>query len=445
MNRPRRWLAAGLIGGTIVRALALPTSGTGDVGIWKVWSFGASHDALGVYGVGGVPPERRVLQWQGDEMTVDYPPLAIAELAVVGRVYARLDRGFHDTPTLNAFVKLPGLIAEVVLVVVLLTWGTELLGRPRAAWTALAVWLNPLVILNGSLLGYLDAQMAVPLVLAIMTAWANLSTMAGALFAVAVLTKAQAIFAGPPLLAILAVRSDSWRRPARAVIGGGVVTAATVLPYVLHGAWTNLVQALGRLATHDMLSAQAANIWWVFTWVLRVADVHGEWGWWPALTQEVQILKISRAVALGYPDARTVGLFLVALAIGWACWQVRHGLTLGRAAAISGWSLYAYAMLAAQVHENHWYAAVMLFALAAGADHRYRATFWALTAIAALNLYLFYGMVAGWHSGLNRHWTGIDATLVLSVVNFAVFCRAGWLLATDPASTGAVRKPAPSV
>jgi hypothetical protein len=421
----------GILAGALLRAILLPLPGTGDVLIWKVWSANAATDLTGVYGVGGVPPERRVLHWHSEDMTVDYPPLALDELAIAGRAYLIISPAFDDTRWLNVFVKLPGLAAEIALLVLLLTWGRRLFGRDEATWTALALWLNPLVLLDGAALGYLDAPMAVPLVLAVMTAWTGRAALTGLLVAAAILTKAQAVFAVPAIAMILYWRTERVRALAASTAAGAAVSAALLLPFIVRGAWTNLVQALGRLATHDMLSAQAANIWWIFTWVLRVIDVWTEWGGGRAMTQEVRILAISRADALGYPNARVVGLVLVILAISWACWRVRRNVTLAQAAAITGWCAYAYAMLAAQVHENHWYAAVPLFGLAAGANRRYRTVFWAVTAVAALNLYLFYGLGDGWPPITSRAWTGIDMTVVLSVVNVGVFAYAGRLIAVE--------------
>ncbi|MFI5177662.1 MAG: hypothetical protein ACHQO8_03825 [Vicinamibacterales bacterium] len=77
-------LLLGLLAGALLRAILLPLPGTGDVFIWKVWSANAARDVTSVYGVGGVPPEHRVLRWRGEEMTVDYPPLTLEELAVGG-------------------------------------------------------------------------------------------------------------------------------------------------------------------------------------------------------------------------------------------------------------------------------------------------------------------------------------------------------------------------
>src|SRR5207253_2125023 len=74
----RRVLAAAVVTGLLLRILALPLPGTGDVVIWKVWSFAGSNDLTSMYGIGGSPPERRALHWRGEAMTVDYPPVALA-------------------------------------------------------------------------------------------------------------------------------------------------------------------------------------------------------------------------------------------------------------------------------------------------------------------------------------------------------------------------------
>jgi hypothetical protein len=200
-----------------------------------------------------------------------------------------------------------------------------------------------------------------------------------------------------------------------------LTTVVAVLPFVVRGAWSNLVQALSRLAAHDMLSAQAANVWWLVTWMIRVRDSIHDWGWYRALTQEVRILGIVPAIAAGYPNARMIGTTLVVLALLFAVWRTSKARSLGDAAALAAWSAYAYAMLAAQVHENHLIAAIPILAVAAGLDARFRRVFWALSAIAALNLYLFYGLVPGSPPIVRRDLTVMDITVVLSVANIAVF------------------------
>jgi hypothetical protein len=173
--------------------------------------------------------------------------------------------------------------------------------------------------------------------------------------------------------------------------------------------------------THDMVSAQAANVWWLVTYVLRVRDVWLEWGPRNAIAQRLRILGISRVVALGYPNPRVVGLVLVGLAILLAMWRVRRARTLADAAAVTGWTAWAYAMLAAQVHENHLYLAVPFLAVAAGLDRRYATLCWTVSIIATLNLYLFEGLGLGWPPLFDRTSTFIDASVLLAVVNVGAF------------------------
>lgn len=426
----RTWLVAGLAAGALLRILAVPLPGTGDVLTWKIWSYSAAHDVTQVYGVGGNPPVRRELHWGSESTTVDYPPFVLGELALAGRLYRHFRPAFDDSAWLTACVKLPGLIFETGFVALLLTRGRRWLGD-GARWAAMAFWLNPLVILNGATLGYLDAEMTVPLMLALVCGWNEQLVAAGVLTALALLTKAQAVFVVPAIAITLAARTARARALVVAATSAAVTAALVLLPFVIRGAGRNLVQAVGRLATHDMLSGQAANIWWIVTWCLRVIDVWTEWGARRALTQVIGILGISRAEALGYPNARAAGLVFVAIAVAWGCWRMRRLTQLSQAAALGAWCAYAYAMLAAQVHENHWYPIVPLLVLAAAGDRRYRGVLAAITVIATLNLYLFYGFGDGWPPLMQRTWTGIDATVLLSVVNVAVFARFGRLMTTS--------------
>lgn len=421
-------LASGLLAGAVLRALALPLPGTGDVEIWKVWSFAATHDLTGVYGVGGSPPERRMLHWQGTDMTVDYPPFSVEQLALAGRMYALRHPLFEDSRSLNVAMKIPGVVAEAAFVAVILTWFRRRFGADAARWTALAFWLSPGAILDGPVLGYLDPQTAIPAALALAAVFTARAWLAGPLLALAVLTKAQALFAAPVIVAALIWRTGADRVPvlARAAAGAALVAIVGLLPFVARGALPNIAQAVGRLATHDMMSGNAANLWWIATWILRVLDVAGEWGWWPALTQQVRILGITRAIALGYPNPRAIGLILVALSAAWVMWRMRKVRTLADGAVLAGWLAFAYAQLAAQVHENHLYLALPFLALAGGLDRRYRIMFWWVSGVFAANLLLFEGLGRGMPAWLDRRWTGIDTTVLLAAISVGLFA---WMTA----------------
>jgi hypothetical protein len=114
------------------------------------------------------------------------------------------------------------------------------------------------------------------------------------------------------------------------------------------------------------------------------------------------------------------------VALLWACLRARRAVAAPEAFALAAWSLHAYALFAAQVHENHLAPAVLLLAPAAALAQAYRRVFWLLTAVVSMNLYLFYGFGIGWPPIISRSVTVIDATVVLSVINLAAF---GWLTA----------------
>jgi len=429
----RRRLVLGLVAGALLRAALLPAAGTPDVPTWKAWAFVGSTDVTGIYGVGGSPPERGVIRWRDIEGTTEYPPLALYELAAVGWLHRAIDPAFGDGVTLTALIKLPGLLAELVLVVVVLTWGRRVLGGTAAAWMALAVWLNPAVILNGAALGYLDAQMAMPAVLGLFAVAAGWPALGGALAAAAVLTKAQAVFVGPALLLALARQSrvPAGRALGRFVTGGLAAASVILLPIVVRGAWPNMTQAIGRLAAHDMLSGYGLNVWWIVTWFVRSSYGVAELGWWEAFTLPVRILGIERFMEVGYPNPKPIGAAVVLGGIAWLVWRARRTVGLGDWAFVAGWSVFTYFVFSAQVHENHLYLAVPLLALAAAAEPRFRALFWAVSIATAVNMYLFYGLGFAGSLVVGHHWTLVDLTVLAAGVNVAIWGTG--LFSTDSA------------
>jgi hypothetical protein len=409
--------------GALVRVVVLPLPGTIDVQTQKLWSYGAATDVTGIYGVGGTPPERRLVHWLDLYGPVDYPPFAMLELAVVGRVYHAIDPAYADSTLLTILVKAPGLIAELLFVVALLTWGPRILDDAAARWAAVAFWLNPAVWFSGSALGYVDAQGAVPAALALLAAATGRAGVAGALMAVAAGTKPQTIYL-LPIVAATVFRGGGgagWRKLARAALWGLVATAAIVAPFVIRGAGDNMIQGVSRLLQHNMLSATAPNVGWILTWLLRVWHAVPDMGWAGALGLEIRILQISRVIELGYPDPRPIAAYLTFIVIAAASWRAIRSQSLTEIAALGALSIYAYSMIGIPVHENHFYPALPLFAVAAAGRVPMRAVYWITSAIFTLNLYLFYGLGRGWPPSIGRGWTYIDFSVLLAAVNVVVF------------------------
>lgn len=428
MSRARRWLVIGLVTGALARAVALPLAGTTDVVIWKTWAYGASADLSGAYGVGGQPPEHAEVAWQTRHFAVDYPPLTLEELAVTGVLYRHLDAAFEDSRILDVLVKLPGVLWEALFVAFLLTWGRRRWGPDVAAVAALAWWLNPAVIINGPVLGYLDTTMLVPAAMSLLCAWDGELACAAVLATVAMLTKAQAVFV-LPAIGVAAWRGRATGRPRALVVaalGAAGVVGLALLPFAVRGTLPNLTAGVERLGAQDILSGYAANAWWLATWALRVQDMLPEWGWTRSLLQETRILAISSVEALGYPHPRLIGFAAVTAAFAWGMWRMRRASTLAGVAALAGWLAHAYVMFATQVHENHLALALPFVTLAAALDRRWRGIAVAITAIAALNLVIFYGWGTDAPLVIRRDITGVDVSVLLAaanVITFGVYTR----------------------
>jgi hypothetical protein len=199
------------------------------------------------------------------------------------------------------------------------------------------------------------------------------------------------------------------------------VAGVVLLPFAWRGTLPNLTAGVERLGAQDILSGYAANAWWLVTWVLRVQDMLPEWGWMRSILQETRILAISSVEALGYPNPRVVGFGLVTAAFAWGVWRVRRPNSLAHVAALAGWLAQAYVMFATQVHENHLALALPFVTLAAVFDRRWRGMAVAITAIAALNLLLFYGWGTDAPVVIRRDITGVDVSVLLAAVNVITF------------------------
>jgi hypothetical protein len=416
-----------LVAGGLIRVAALALPGTADMGVWKIWTYnGAVHTPARLYGVGGSPTEWRVLEFSGAAGTVVYPPLALYELAAVGRLYRTAHLGaFPDTAGLTIAIKTLIIASEIGLLSLLFVAVRRQAGLEAATWAAAVYWLNPALILAGSMLGYLDPLYVLPAAGATFAAGNGWPFLSGALIAAAALTKPQAVVLIPGVMLAL-WPGRSWRAVAEGLawfgMGAALVSGAIVAPIISVGGWPNLVLAMSRLAHHDMLSGNASNLWWIIGYILRVVYAVHDMGAWGAITMRTRILGIGRVMELGYPNPRMIGTALTLAAAAWALWTARRARHWFQAPAVGAFLMHAYATLAAQVHENHLYAAVPLLVIVAADRRRYRPLLWAVSAIFALNLNLFYGISEYAYRGrytVSRSMTIIDLSVLLAIANCA--------------------------
>lgn len=430
--------AALLVAGAAVRVAGLPLPGTDDVRVWKTWSYNAVGGVTHFYGAGGDPPVRGVLEYAGERTTVDYPPVALYEMAVVGHLYKRLAPGFPDGPALNAAVKLPGLLAGPLLTAGIFLALRLQTGRTAVAQAgALAYWLNPATILNGEVLGYLDPLVMAPAVWSLILVHRRAFGVAGAALAVTVLTKPQGLLVAPAF-AVAAWRTGGRSGLVRAAVTAAVASALIVLPFVIAGNTANMRQAFVRsFAQRDILSGYAANIWWIANYVSRAWLLTYEIGFPDAFLVPVRrILAVSSFMNLGFPNPRPFATIVVIALTGWATWRARHATDLALHAALAAFTVHTYFVVAVGVHENHLMLAVPLLVLAATTRTSFRPIFVIVSVVCALGMNLFYGLGLGIGWAIPRMITPVDLSVILSAVNTAALVWHGRILSREAVTQG---------
>ena len=419
-----------LVAATLIRLVSLPLRGTEDVGTWRLWLIAASKDPTTVYGVGGHPPVRGVIEWKGQSTTVDYPPFALYELGAMGVVYRIVDPEFLNGRALTAAVKIPGLLFGIALTT-FLWWTTRTFTQnvDAADWVAVAYWVNPATILNAEVLGYLDPLMMLPAIASLVCLHLGAAPWAGASLAIAMLTKPQGILIAP-VVALAAWRVGGWRSLLAATTGGALTAAVIVLPYALIGALPNMWLAFGSFITRrDILSGYAANLWWIVNYLLRAWYQIPNLGVAGAYLAPVRrIMAVSTFQEVGFPNPRPFGSILMISTVGWGLWRLRSARDLAVHALGAAFVVHAFFVVSVGVHEHHMMLAVPLLALAAALRRSLRPLYWIISAIVALNMNLFYGIGLGLGWSIPRGILLIDLTVWLSVANIVALIWHGRVL-----------------
>ena len=170
------------------------------------------------------------------------------------------------------------------------------------------------------------------------------------------------------------------------------------------------------------VSMEGYNFWWIaghFLWT--------GYAWqrglsaWSVFTDPVKRIPFVRAAAHGLPYLRVAGTVMAAAGIAWGLWIGRRARDLSGIAAVGAFSVHAYAVLGAQVHENHLFAAMPLLVVAAAQRRRFVPILTGVSAFLALSM-IFY--LFSYEEGpivLSRMWTFLDTTLLLAAFNCLLF------------------------
>lgn len=449
MTRRRTSLIAALLAGLVIRLAVLTLPGAEDVSNSKTLSYAASSDITPLYGAGGSPAARGVARWKSKSAAVDAAPGTLYLLALIGRGYRSSNAAFDDSAYLTAAIKLVTLLLDAATCAFVWALARRFAGDAFAGIAAIGYWLNPATLLNGAVLGYLDPWMTAPAVAALVAADTGAALLAGAALAAAILMGLQAIFIAPIVVLLLWHASDRhWRNTGLAVVGFAVIGCAALAPFALNGTLPNVWRGVVSPMRADVVSASSANVWWLVSWLLQAAHSVKDLGHWAAWKVTVHAAGHSRIIGLGLPNPQWIAMGLIAVAGVWAFSSAQSAIGRGATPAVivaaGAFTVHAYFVLGMPVRENQLFLAIPLLAVSAAALPHLRGTLVAVSAIAALNLFLFDGIGKGFPLP-PRHLTIVDATLLLAAVNVIALLRHGGAVTTACESSGRYDRASPAV
>ena len=178
-----------LIAGALLRIAVLSIAVPAVDDSWRAWSYhAATRGPWNLYG-----PKGHTVTFGEITAPVVYPPLALDELAIVGRVHMALNGGrFENDLALTRTIRGAIVLLDAAMATMIYILVRRRRGAARGRYAAMAYWLNPAVLMITAL-GYIDVFVAIAAVGAVVAASHGRPWLTGALFSAAVLTKPQGL------------------------------------------------------------------------------------------------------------------------------------------------------------------------------------------------------------------------------------------------------------
>lgn len=226
-----------------------------DVSTFKAWAHNAASGGLRHF-------------YDGQQFA-DYPPAYIYVLWFLGKLQAAFQIAWESKGAL-LLIKLPALLADIALGWLIFREGAKRIGGAAGFGLAALYLLNPAVLVNSAGWGQIDALFTLVLVLALLFLVQNRWAWSGALFALAILIKPQALIFTPVFLYPV-IRQKNWRGLIRAFAAMLGVFVVIVFPFSLEKNGIGWVFELygGTLSQYAYATLNAFNLYALFglNWV----------------------------------------------------------------------------------------------------------------------------------------------------------------------------------
>lgn len=293
----------------------------------------------------------------------------------------------------------------------------------HARWAALAIWLNPALILSGEAMGTMKPLVLLAVVLALTVAHRPAPLAAGILGGLAAGLSPEGVLVVPALS--VAVRSLGLRLGSmRAVVGLATGAALPLSMLILRGRLDRELTLLRDFYLRgDLLSIYATNPWWILSWAHGVRHMLPQAKPLAALRVTTDTVPVPKSLVIAGRRIPLLHPPVVAAAIAaiWclrACWNTLGSIRLSLHAALAALTMHIAWVVLLGMQPNQ-VIEVPLLALAAALEPAFRPVFYAVTVIVALNINLFDGIGYG-HWAIPRSITFIDASVIVAAANVIV-------------------------
>jgi Gpi18-like mannosyltransferase len=417
------------------------TGYTGDLLFFQRWGATAADLRTSGRGIGHIYKVQR---------DCNYPPLYLHVLSYLPAIDAWwYGRGDWNIPrasgvkrlaaphrsarirlaSMAPVLKLPAVIADVAITLLVLAWVWRRSGPQRGLMAACLWALNPLAIYNSAYFGQIDAIHSLWMLAALLAAVDGRRVLAWALVALALLTKAQSIVLVPvialltlqPLIAAIR-RADGvalrlqLRTLFLAAAAAAAVTCVVLTPFARARALKDVKQVyVGSVSDqrNARVTVMAYNLWWL------------------TLDVPVNLVRITsdRKPVIGTIAPRTIGFALLGGITAIACCLALWGG--GRRSAMLAAPLIALAffVVATQMKSRYGFASLVLMLPLIACSYRYGLVIAVMTVTFLLNCARFAALPAGFFgltwifNGATRlPWAGhVVAAVNLGLLGYLFF------------------------
>lgn len=303
----------------------------------------------------------------------NYPPFVPYLLTLAEKMRLALHAD-PSGPIAILAVKLAGIFSHVAGVMLCAIGLRKPLGTRAATMAAAAYALAIPLFINAAIWGQFDALLSLAVVVIVIAALNRKPIWCGAAAGWALSIKLQAVMAGPAIVIYV------WRRMGTPALCKAVITAAIVLgtafvPYILHGQGTNVRRAyFGAVDFYPRRTLTAYNIWYLMDgFDTRFRHINEK------------VARSDARTVIGPLTFKRLGLLLVAidiLLIAGIFYRHPSDDLLPFAAALT---VFAFFMLATQMHGRYAVPAVAMLAIAASTNRQARWLFIGLCITLSLN------------------------------------------------------------